>query len=170
MTSPIATPTTLRIPRGLWADLEETVIQQDRQFLTEVARSLGLSAAEVIRKVLGSGAAQTVQVLSGEADTERCPWWDRIGAGLWRPCCRPRLSATQPCQMHGQKTPSTCLGADAYLATIPDTFPISYNGTIYWVSDEPDTHVFREDGTIETERTFTRIEHRGHRIWVVRSS
>ena len=33
---------TFRIPRGLWRDLEETVIQQDRQFLSEVARQLGL--------------------------------------------------------------------------------------------------------------------------------
>ena len=36
----------LRIPHGLWKDLEDTVIQQDRQFLTEVARNLGLPVKE----------------------------------------------------------------------------------------------------------------------------
>jgi len=165
--SPIS-PTTLRIPRGLWKDLEETVIQQDRQFLAEVARSLGLPITEVIRKVLGSGAAQTVQVLSGEADTDRCPWWDRIGDGLWRPCCRQRISASQPCQMHGRSSTITCLGVDTRLDVMPLSYPVSHEGIIYWVSEDPDTHVFREDGVIETKKEFKRVEVSGHRVWIVR--
>ena len=162
-----ATPTTLRIPRGLWKDLEESVIQQDRQFLTEVARSLGLPVGEVLRKVLGTGAPQLVQILTAAEDADICPWWDRIGDGLWRPCRRQRMSGSQPCQIHTRSASSAArLGADPYVVNLPVLQPVLHGGTIYWVSDDPDMSVYREDGTIVCDRTFKRITFHGQRMWV----
>jgi len=165
----LATPTTLRIPRGLWADLEESIIQQDRQFLTEVARSLGLPVAEVLRKVLGTGAPQLVQVLASTVDADRCPWWDRIGEGLWRPCCRQRMSGSQPCQIHASQSSSSPssrrLGVDTHITNMPSLTPISYDGIIYWVSDDPDACVFREDGAIAHDIEFRKVVHRGKTIY-----
>jgi hypothetical protein len=156
------TPQTLRIPRGLWTDLEETVIQQDRQFLTEVARSLGLSVPEVLRKCLGTGAPQTVQVLT--ADCDQCPWWSREG-NLWRPCPRQRLTPTSACQMHGTTTETQQLGSSPLLASIPTATPVQYNGEIYWLH-ESEQIVFNEAGLQEPTLAFKFIDHRGQRICV----
>ena len=157
----------MRIPRGLWKDLEESVIQQDRQFLTEVARSLGLPVGEVLRKVLGTGAPQLVQVLTATEDADHCPWWDRIGEGLWRPCSRQRMSATQPCQIHATAGPTSGrrLGVDAHVVNLPSLTPVSYEGVIYWVSDDPDACVFREDGMIVHDIEFKRFTHGNKKIY-----
>jgi len=153
--------TTLRIPRGLWADLEETIIQQDRQFLTEVARSLGLPVQEVLRKILGTGAPQPVAVLSGTVDTDLCPWWTRSAHGLWRPCCRLRLNPTSACQEHMRNQHAASLESD--LSALPTLQPVNYDGNIYWINEDT---VYREDGTIEPSRKFKFIDHRGQRICV----
>ena len=158
----------MRIPRGLWKDLEESVIQQDRQFLTDVARSLGLPVADVLRKVLGTGASQLVQVLTSADDADQCPWWDRVGEGLWRPCCRQRMSATQPCQIHVRVGPSNArLGIDSRVTNLPTLNPVLYEGIIYWVSDDPDVCVFREDGVIAHDLEFKKVLFRGKKTYAV---
>jgi hypothetical protein len=145
---------TLRLPRGLWADIEETVIHQDRQFLTEVARSLGLPVADVLRKCLGTGADQKVTIV-GE-DPGACPWWTETN-GLWRSCTRLRLTPTTACQHH--RNPVGCrLGSDLDL---PDAVPLLFEGEIYYVGET----VWREDGEIVPLR-FKRIGHLGRRLWV----
>jgi len=165
-----ATPTTMRIPRGLWKDLEESVIQQDRQFLTEVARSLGLPVGEVLRKVLGTGGSQLVHVLTSAEDADRCPWWDRIGDGLWRPCARQRMTSAQPCQIHTRPPPTSSppyrLGVDNHMESLPILSPVLHEGIVYWMSETHNTPVFREDGIIVHDLTFKRITFRGDRIWV----
>ena len=153
---------TLRIPRGLWADLEETIIHQDRQFLTEVARTLGLPVAEVLKKCL---IPEKVACLIGEPTEERCPWWQRSTDGMWRPCGRLRLTPQEPCQLHQHGTADSCLASD--LSDLPKLQPVSYEGVIYWISDDPDVYTYREDGTISTLE-FKFIEHRGSRICVRR--
>lgn len=159
---------TLRLPRGLWADLEDTVIQQDRQFLTDVARSLGLPVPEVLRKCLGTGAPQAVLIGSPNDEAGSCPWWSRTDDGCWRPCGRLRLSPLSPCQLHthAAKGPALCLGSDRYLTTLPTLNPILYEGELFWVSGDPDIPVYREDGTIEPDREFKFIDHQGQRICV----
>ena len=136
----MTTELTLRIPRGLWADLQETVIQQDRQFLSEVARSLGLPVAEVLRKCLGTGAPQVCPILWAPAafltDNEgshTCPWWELRGS-LWRPCPRMRLSPTLPCQIHERCVPCplTCLGSDPALAALPRLKPAQDKDQLFW--------------------------------------
>lgn len=147
---------TLRLPRGLWANLEETVIQQDRQFVSEVARSLGLPVQEVLRKCLGSGAPQAVPVSLAPAE-HQCPWWVRSHEGCWRRCARQRISPTIACQqhIHARKNLLLCLDNDPYLSHLSPLQPVRFQDAIYWVGQ--DTHVYREDGSIVSDLSFRRI-------------
>jgi hypothetical protein len=161
----------LRIPRGLWNDLEETIIHQDRQFLTEVARSLGLPVPEVLRRCLGTGAPQIVPLLWSDPKTDepdQCPWWECHGDGLWRRCPRLRLSATLPCQIHERCTPCPLarLHSDPVIQDLPFFLPVRMGDRLYWVDPTGVGSPYREDGTVETEFTFRRITHKGRRIWV----
>ena len=162
---------TFRVPKGLWLDLEETVIQQDRQFLTEVARQLGLPVADVLKKCLGTGAPHSIAVLVGSPTEEfgACPWWTRSEDGLWRPCMRSRLTPVTTCQIHLHATTdsSSCLDSDARIAALPTVKPIRFEQRLYWVSDDPNTYIYREDGTVEPTMRFKYIQHRGQRLCVV---
>jgi len=151
---------TMRIPRGLWTDLEETVIHQDRQFLTEVARTLGLPVAEVLKKCL---IPEKVACLVGEPTEDKCPWWQRSTEGMWRSCGRLRLTPATPCQLHhhAKADAQTRLASD--LSDLPKLTPVTYEGVIFWCPDDPDAHTYREDGTISSLE-FKYIEHRGIRI------
>jgi hypothetical protein len=173
MASCIITTKTLRLPRSLWQDLEETVIQQDRQFLTEVARALGLPVAEVLRRCLGTGAPQVVPILWANplemgTTPEVCPWWEHHGEGLWRRCPRLRLSATLPCQIHERCTPCplALLDSDPVIRALPVVLPVRWRGSLYWINpadlNEPP---FREDGTIDTAIRFRQITFQGERVW-----
>ncbi len=147
---------TFRIPRGLWRDLEETVIQQDRQFLSEIARQLGLPVQDVLRRCLGTGAPQPVPVLwmpvKGPAPCA-CPWWERHGDGLWRKCPRLRLSSTLPCQFHERCTPCPLarLDSDPHIQALPWLQPIKHNDRLYWYDPTGSLPLYREDGTVETD-------------------
>ena len=157
---------TLRIPKGLWDDLEETVIHQDRQFLTEVARSLGLPIADVLRKCMGTGANHTIPVLwtPDVESTERCPWWDLHGS-LWKPCHRMRLSPNLPCYKHERDHPSptTKILTDQYIQSLPKRYPVRRNGALYWVS-ETDSIPLLEDGSILSGWRCKIISHEGRKI------
>ncbi len=159
---------TFRIPRGLWRDLEETVIQQDRQFLSEVARQLGLPTQEVLRRCLGNGAAQPVPVLWMQKGPSpcACPWWERHGDGLWRRCPRLRLSSTLPCQVHERCTPCPLarLDSDPHIQALPFMQPVSHEGRVYWYDPTGGSPLFREDGTVETEGSIRFINHQGERV------
>ena len=169
MTSAANELLTLRIPRGLWADLEETVIQQDRQFLSEVARSLGLPVPEVLRKCLGTGAPQPCPVLwapaafMGEepAAHNTCPWWELHGA-LWRPCPRLRLSPCLPCQIHERCVPCplTRLGSDPDMATLPRLKPArdKATGLLYWYDPADKLPTCTEDGRPLGDRRLITIQ------------
>ena len=156
---------TLRIPRGLWTDLEDSVIQQDRRFLTEVARAFGLPVQEVLRKCLGTGANQPVQALIGEETECRCPWWSRSDDGMWQPCSRLRLTSTTPCQLHTGATTgdSLRLRSDPYMATLPELSPVLYEDEVYWVSGNT---AYREDGSASAHQ-FRFVWFKGERICVL---
>lgn len=180
MTDSAPSAITLRIPRGLWKDLEETVIQQDRQFLSEVARSLGLPVAEVLRRVLGTGAPQPMPVLwcnPHETATEEpaaCPWWECHGDGLWRRCPRLRVAGTLPCAIHERSVPCpmTRLDDDPLIKALGWLTPVQWEGALYWVdAANPNATPFREDGTAVPELTFRRITTQtDERVWVVQRS
>lgn len=174
------TSLTLRIPKGLWADLEETVIQQDRQFLTEVARSVGLPIPEVLRRCLGTGAATAIPVLwspfsttEDDSDDEEittpnatpCPWWTGTGA-LWRPCQRARLSPTLPCLHHEGLTSSSQvrLGTDPFILALPKRWPVRFRGQLLWADPEGLEPPLSEDGRPEMEGRFRFLTQKGRRI------
>jgi hypothetical protein len=156
---------TLRIPRGLWKDLEDTVIQQDRQFLTEVARTLGLPVAEVLRKCLGSGAPQPVLwTSSAEEDKEtQCPVWTLHGF-LWKPCARIRLSPTKCCPLHEPIPPTARLASE--IKDLPIRTPVRYEGTLYWF--HKGSPLLHEDGSIVATGTLRAVDFRGSLLlaWV----
>jgi len=169
------TSLTLRIPKGLWADLEETVIQQDRHFLTEVARALGLPVPEVLRRCLGTGAVTPVPVLwlassSEEESTDICPWWSSSSSSsgsLWKPCHRPRMGPTLPCCHHdGTSISSTKyrLGTDPFIVALPRRWPVRFRSAIVWADPEGIEPALYEDGRPELEGRFRFIDHRGRRI------
>jgi hypothetical protein len=161
---------TFRLPRGLWQDLEETVIHQDRAFLSDVARSLGLPVQEVLRRCLGTGAQQPVPVLwapSSSTTLPTCPWWECHGEGLWRRCPRLRLSPTLPCNIHERCTPCPLarLDSDPVIRDLPWSHPITWNNRVYWIDPtNSDTFAYREDGSIETDFRFRYVNFRGRRI------
>jgi hypothetical protein len=164
---------TLRIPRGLWADLEETVIQQDRQFLSEVARSLGLPVNEVLRKCLGTGAPQPCPVLWAPASfltdaPHTCPWWEIHNGCLWRPCPRLRLSPSLPCQIHERCVPCplTRLGSDPDLVGLPRLKPVRDKATnlLYWYDPADRLPLLCEDGRPVTDRRLVTIQFKGKAI------
>lgn len=178
MTTPTTTTSndiikqTLRLPRGLWSDLEETVILYDRQFLTEVARSLGLPVGDVLRRCLGTGAPQTVPILWGScADAEekgaRCPWWECRGY-LWRPCPRPRLTASLPCAIHERSTPCplALLDTDPYLRKLPTYEPLQHEGDLYWWDPKGTLPLLTEDGISIDDVTIRRCKYRGKDVLV----
>ena len=163
---------TFRIPRGLWDDLEATVIQQDRQFLSEVARQLGLPVPEVLRRCLGtSGVSHPTPVLwapSTSTDPEPCPWWECHGDGLWRRCPRIRLSSTLPCQIHERCTPCPLarLNTDPYIRALPTRIPVRWADELYWVDPTGAHPPFREDGSVEDRGVFKQITVDDEPAWV----
>ena len=161
----------MRIPRGLWEDLVTATAQQDEQFLTEVARSLGLNPQEVKAKCLyvpppadrpNARIVPTVAVpvLLGPPATGRCPWWECHGTGLWRRCPRARLTKTLPCAIHERCTPCplTRLDNDPIIRALPTYAAARYKGQLFWYNPkdlkEPP---FREDGLRETRGRFVRL-------------
>ena len=184
--APLDPFTTLRLPRGILEDLQETVIQQDRQFLTEVGLSMGLTRQEItamIRTVLGTGAPQAIPVLwappawdpTDTDDTDDaearpykhfCPWWERHGEGLWRRCPRHRIGPQLPCPIHERSLPCplTRLYTDPVIRELPLLHPVTHDGRLYWTRDAPAAPCYNEDGTIPTEGTIHYVTFRGERV------
>jgi hypothetical protein len=174
MSESIVTFETLRIPRALWADLEETIIQQDRQFLTMVAKELQLPVNEVIRKCLGtSGESKSIPcLLTGEEVEFRCPWYTRNSVTdlVWAPCGRLRMSATSACALHKHSRPGPCcaLNSSPTIQSLPTLTPIVYKDALYWALFDKDNkrtiEVFREDFTIEEGLQFVWVTFKEERI------
>lgn len=153
----------LRIPRGLWDDLETSVIKQDRQFLTEVARSLGLPVQDVLRKCLVGRPTCVPTLWLNHEDPERCPWYSARGS-LWFRCERKRLSPNLPCCIHERPGQHNLLGTDPVILNAVRRVPVKHEDTLYWVG--PDGSALYEDGTPK-EGTFilTTFKDRRIAIW-----
>jgi hypothetical protein len=153
----------MRIHRGLWADLETTVIHQDRQFLTEVAKTLGLPVQEVLKKCLGNGVQTPIIVLEGDNTDHCCPWSMKIGH-VWTPCSRVRLTESSACYIHRDIKPNPTLKLTKDLDSIPTVIPVEYNDVIYWwCPTNPDIPVVCEDGTVVPNLSFKYILHKGEK-------
>lgn len=176
MTAPPDNATlSLRIPRGLWHDLEDSMYQQDRQFLTEVARSLGLPPADVIRRCLGVMGQQTaLPILWTPPQTNKptaCPYWECHGDGLWRRCPRLRLSSTLPCAAHERVsagTPRTALNSDPLIQALPWRTPVRWRDELFWVDPTGQAPPFAEDGrTVDTCQFKRMRDHNDKPMWIV---
>ena len=156
---------TLRIPKGLWDDLEEVVILQDRQFLTDVARSLGLPVQDVLKKCLGTRPTLTSIPALWMTDEEptRCPWWNLYGS-LWRPCPRQRLSASLPCCKHERSTTTATqkIASDPSLASLTMRVPVLHEDALYWVDETGQP--LHEDGRVVEDVTVRFTEFKGKRV------
>lgn len=146
------------------------MIQQDRQFLTEVARSLGLPVQDVLRRCLGTtGTAVPTLWSSPELDTfsDLCPWWECHGSGLWRRCPRLRLAPAVPCQIHERSVPGPLLriNSDPHIVDLPWYTPVTWNDNLYWVDPTGDGRAFHEDGRLVTGGTFRRLTVGEERVW-----
>jgi hypothetical protein len=163
------TSLTLRIPKGSFDDFTETVIQFDRQFLTMVAPTLGLSVAEVLRRCLGTGAATPIPVLwaphpsEDDEDLPKCPWWTATGS-LWRPCQRLRLAPTLACLHHDSTSKGGRLASDPFIRGLPKRWPVRFRDQLLWADPEGLEPALHEDGRPELEGRFRFTEHQGRRV------
>ena len=151
----------LRIPRGLWDDLETSVIKQDRQFLTEVARSLGLPVQDVLRKCLVGRPTCVPTLWLNHDDPEGCPWYSARGS-LWFRCERKRLSPNLPCCVHERPSHHNKLKTDPVIQEAVRYLPVLRQGVLYWVS--PDGYAVHEDGSPKEGGIFILTTHKGKRI------
>jgi hypothetical protein len=160
---------TLRIPKGSFDDLTDTLIQFDRQFLTELARTLGLPVTETLRRCLGTGAATPIPVLwipqphDDDEVEEKCPWWTATGA-LWRPCQRLRLAPTLPCIQHEVTSKEHRLSSDPFILGLPPRWPVRFRDKLLWADPEGLEPALHEDGRPELEGRFRFTEHQGRRV------
>lgn len=162
---------TLRIPRGLWKDLEDTIIESDKKFLEEISRTLGLNKNEVFAHCGygkgGGGERKSIPccILGIEQDDSdeklRCPWYSKIGH-IWEPCIHLRMSESTPCPLHIFTNPSNkyALRNSPFIQSLPVVQKIFYNDDLYWVlfNGKQTTHVFREDGTLDETLKFRWIK------------
>jgi hypothetical protein len=154
----------LRIPKGLWDDLEASVIQQDRQFLTEVAKTLGLPVQDVLKKCLGPTTTNVPVLWMHRSDAgDACPWWTRFGT-LWKPCQRSRLSPTQPCCIHERPTSQHMLQKDERLQSLSSRIPVKRKGILYWVDPDGIAPPLHEDGSVEKDGNFQFVQFKGKQI------
>jgi hypothetical protein len=156
----------IRIPRGLWEDLEVSVMKQDRQFISDVARALGLPVQEAIRKCLGPALTPLPTLWIHDSNVEDiCPWLTLRGA-LWTPCVRPRLSPTLPCCYH-EKDKDAKLKTDPDIVAAPRRYPVKREGILYWVDPTGEAPPLYEDGTVAPGQ-FRFSQHKGKKIafWI----
>lgn len=151
----------LRIPRGLWNDLETSVIKQDKQFLIEVARSLGLPIKDVLSKCLVGRPTCVPTLWLNHDDPEGCPWYSARGS-LWFRCERKRLSPNLPCCIHERPSQANLLGTDQIIQTAVRCLPVRREGVLYWV--RPDGTAVHEDGSPKEGGIFIMSSHKGRRI------
>jgi hypothetical protein len=153
---------TLRIPQGLWNDLETSIIKKDQQFLKEVARSLGLPIQDVLRKCLTGKPTQVPVLWMNHDDPQQCPWYTSRGS-LWFPCQRKRLSPNLPCCIHERPSENTCLNTDPILQSAIRRIPVTRNKCLYWV-DPQSGSALHENGMLDSSGIFIITLFKGKRI------
>lgn len=137
-----------RMPVGLLDHIQTVCARQDQQFITDVARILGLSGAaahDMRRKILGTLGTPTVVC------TESNPWWTgtqcpvmiQSPCGMWTRC-------GSMCESHGKcwqhRKSKKPVYTDPAFAEMETRTPFRYDGELYWVS-EKDGSVLDSTGT-----------------------
>ena len=134
------TTETQRIPALLWESLQDTCYQHDQKFVADVSRILGIPAAEVKKKVLGTRGVLT------NVTVEHGPWWTGLQCAmverkesLWTRC-GSYCDSGDTCMKHRHARHAWNLRRydDPYFAEMTIRQPIQVDGVVYWVSDAGD--------------------------------
>ena len=129
--------TTRRMPVGLLDHIQTICTRQDQQFITDVARILGMNAAatsDMRRKILGALGTPT------PVFTESNPWWVETQCpimiqspcGMWTRC-------SCPCEAHGNgkcrkhRNSKKRVYTDPIFAEMESRTPFRHEGELYWV-------------------------------------
>jgi hypothetical protein len=146
--------TTQRLPSLLWESLQEVCYRQDHKFICDVSRILGVPAAELKRKILGTrGVLTTVLVESG-------PWWTGMqckiverNASLWKRC-DSYCESGDTCAHHAGMRNGWNIRRidDPYFADMKSRFPVRIEGVVYW-ADEAGT-LLDSNGLLVDSMTF----------------
>ena len=145
--------TTRRMPIGLLDHIQTICARQDQQFITDVARILGLNAAaanDMRRKVLGTLGSQTLVF------TESNPWW--VGTqcpimiqspcGMWVRCSRTcENRGNGKCFKH--RNSKKRVHTDPVFSEMESRTPFRYEDELYWVG--ADGSVLDSTGTREMD-------------------
>ena len=128
-----------RIPLGLWDSLQEVCAQNDRRFIKDVARIIGVDASDIRKRVFGvRGIQTTVAVEDG-------PWWSaaqcpvmtkQVGC-MWQRCTA-NCSPSGFCWDHRTFRPSDFLKlhTDSFFQSLDKRHPYMYNDEVVWVSEK----------------------------------
>lgn len=128
--------TVRRMPVGMLDHLQTICARQDQQFITDVARILGLPAAEMRRKILGTLGTPTLVC------TESDPWWMGTQCPIMVQCshtnmwsrCGHMSEAHGTCWRHRfTKTP---VFTDPQFAEMDKRTPFRLDGELYWVAED----------------------------------
>lgn len=139
------TSTPTRIPAALWESLQEICWRQDNKFIEDASRIIGIPAAEIKRRVLGTRGVVSAVVSSSGAwyDGARCPIMIPGPGEMWRRCCTP-AEFNGYCSVH--KKGRGLKYDDPYFTTLPKRYPWKFEGGVVWVDDAGT--LMNESGTI----------------------
>ena len=135
-----------RIPLGLWDSLQEVCAQNDRRFIKDVARIIGVDASDIRKRVFGvRGIQTTVAVEDGPWwSAAQCPVMSKQVGSMWQRCTA-NCSPCGFCWDHRSFRPSDMLKlhTDSYFQTLDKRHPYMYNDEVVWVSEKDGSVMIR---------------------------
>jgi hypothetical protein len=143
--------TVRRMPVGLLDHIQTICARQDQQFISDVARILGLGAAganDMRRKILGTLGTPTLLF------TESNPWWvgTQCPIMIQSPCdmwvrCGNMCESSGKCLKH--RNSKKRVYTDPIFAEMKTRTPFRHDDELYWVGD--DGSVLDSSGTREMD-------------------
>jgi len=129
-----------RIPALLWESLQDLCFKQDRQFVQDVSRIIGVPVDDIRKRVLGVRGTKTAVLV------EEGPYWAKkqccgmVHEDVFWKRCGFVSEANGFCWTH--QDPAPLRYDDPSFATLPTLSPYRLEGAVVWV---------RKDGTVYTE-------------------
>jgi len=143
---------TQHIPAALWKSLQDICWTQDRKFIQDVSRIIGVDSADVMRRVVGRRGEPNIVLV------DKDPWWMGTqctimergldGGKLWRRCNKLGESNSY-CWNHRNFTkPSAFIKkvGDSYFDRLLKRYPVRVLDEIVWVCEKGT--VLGEDGRL----------------------
>jgi hypothetical protein len=123
--------------------------RQDSKFVSDVSAIIGVPAAEIKKRVLGTRGCPTAII------TQSGPWWESKqcpamvhlrDAGIWHRCTSVCETDEGVCWDHKTSTRKVWKYDDPVFAKMTRRRPVEYGGETVWVAD--DGTVMTHDGLI----------------------